>query len=501
MLRIPASHSHSTKLFPLTQCREPKDTRSLSPSSEVHGVVGSRHWIKPLPDSQLPTTESLSKLENCFVRNPKRGHFLTLLTFSSILKLCLATVLPVTFTAVIVLSSSSAGWTKEKKEADQFPPSPLEITTPDPLLPRPSVDRPFSPLEINELRAALDQLNAQATAQLNAGNPAGAFEIWYRELRLRRALGALEEVNALGRVGEIAWQNNRKEDVQIITKRLRAIQLEVQAKPPVDGALLQALGTAYQQIREPRAALEIYQQILADARQRQEQETEEATLKTIAELHMAWFEYPQAAATYEELLTRATARGDRFNEVVYLQQLAYIYEKAKQPENSLRMKEQLAQSYLNQKDFTNLPALKIAIAADHEAIGKAEEQRKNTDKAFEHYELASQNYQEAYSLAFSLQQFAYASEALDKMGTLYRSNQQLDYALQVYQVKIQVDQQSYNYYSLMNTYDQIGQIYSEQKNYPQAIEAYQKGLELAKSLKYQETYFATQIQRVKATGD
>jgi hypothetical protein len=42
----------------------------------------------------------------------------------------------------------------------------------------------------------------------------------------------------------------------------------------------------------------------------------------------------------------------------------------------------------------------------------------------------------------------------------------------------------------------MGQIYLDQKNYPKALAAFQQGLELAKSLQYQETYFATQIERV-----
>jgi hypothetical protein len=41
----------------------------------------------------------------------------------------------------------------------------------------------------------------------------------------------------------------------------------------------------------------------------------------------------------------------------------------------------------------------------------------------------------------------------------------------------------------------MGQIYLEQKNYPKALNAFQQGLELAKSLQYQENYFTTQIER------
>ncbi|HEY9607683.1 MAG TPA: tetratricopeptide repeat protein, partial [Allocoleopsis sp.] len=209
---------------------------------------------------------------------------------------------------------------------------------------------------------------------------------------------------------------------------------------------------------------------------------QEETLKTIAQLQMAWFDYPNAAATYEELLTLATAKGDRVSEVNYLQQLVYIYDKAQKPENALRQKQRLAEAYLNQKDYTNLPALKIAIAGDYEALKQLD--------------LASQTYQEAYSLAWSLQQFAYASEALKKLGALYRAHNQPEFALQVYDVLLKSAQQSYDYYALMNTYDQMGQIYLEQKKYPQALAAFQQGLALAKSLQYQENYFATQIDRV-----
>lgn len=379
--------------------------------------------------------------------------------------------------------------------------NPLEIKTktPDPLLPQSTLERPLNELETQQLRTALDELNAQATAQLNAGNSPAAFEIWYRELRLRRSLGTLEEVRSLGRVGEIAWNNNKSTEVQVITQRLQAIQqqLEARNKKPAKTsastsalkiedadipALLQALATAYQQMRSPALALPIYQQILADTKARGDTTAQVATLKTMGELQMSWFDYPASAATYEELLNLALAQGDSFNQVVYIQQLAYIYDKAKKPENALKMKQQLAESYLNKKDIAQLTPLKIAIASDYEAMGKPDE--------------ASQNYQEAYSLALSIQQFAYASYALQKISELQNSYDYLDYALQVYQIRVQVDQQSYNYYGLMNTYDQMGQIYVQQKKYSDALTSFQKGLELAKSLKYQETYFTTQIDRV-----
>ena len=47
----------------------------------------------------------------------------------------------------------------------------------------------------------------------------------------------------------------------------------------------------------------------------------------------------------------------------------------------------------------------------------------------------------------------------------------------------------------MTTYDQIGQIYLERTNYSEALAAFQKGLELAKQLNYQEDYFTKQVEQ------
>ncbi|MGL5806395.1 MAG: hypothetical protein ACRC11_13305, partial [Xenococcaceae cyanobacterium] len=100
--------------------------------------------------------------------------------------------------------------------------NPLQTDLGDPLLPK--VDRPLSPLEKSKLEKACDDLNAQASQLFNESKEEEAFKIWYRELRLRRELGQFEEVSALGRVGELAWQKNRSKDVEIISKRLEALE-------------------------------------------------------------------------------------------------------------------------------------------------------------------------------------------------------------------------------------------------------------------------------------
>ncbi|HEY9707858.1 MAG TPA: hypothetical protein V6D48_06600 [Oculatellaceae cyanobacterium] len=385
------------------------------------------------------------------------------------------------FSSVALAADEKPKPANEKPKPEEPRVNPLEIKTPDPLLPKLPKKGTLTPEQQATLRTSLDELNAQAATMLQAGDAPGAFDIWYRELRLRRALGPVEEVQALGRVGEIAWQRNQKFDSRVIAARLQAIQQQAQQKKSLTPELLSALGQAYQQVRLLEAAIKVYQQILVDQRTRGDTAAQEETQKTLAQLNLDWFDYPQAAAAYEELMAQAQARGDRVNELVYLQKLIYIYDKAQQPQNALKTKQQLAQTYLNQQDYTRLIPLKIAIAADYEALNQPDE--------------ASQNYQEAYSAALSLKQYAFASEALSKLATLYRSHNQPQSALQIYQVLLTVEQQSYNYYGLMYAYDQMGQIYLQQKQYPQALAVFQQGLELAKSLQYQENYFTTQIQR------
>ncbi len=385
---------------------------------------------------------------------------------------------------VLCLSSVALAQPNTTTKPQPIPPilNPLELpTSGDPLLPNPPIERELTPLERLRLSEALDELNHQATAELQAGNISEAFELWYREIRLRRVLGGqLEEVKTLGRVGEIAWRENSKKEVQLITARLKTIEQNAETTGPLDRELLNALGQAYQQVRVPGQALKIYEQILADTRQQQDIEGEIATLKTMGQLHMAWFDYPKAAATYQELLAIAQRQGDRANEIVYTQQLAYIYDQSNDPKNALQMKERLVELYPS--NDPQLPALKIAIATDYEALSQPE--------------AASQNYQEAYQKALELQQLAYGSEALQKLATLYHTNEQPEVALQIYEILVVVEQQSYDFYGLMNTYDRMGQIYLEQKNYNQALELFKQGLELAQSLNYQETYFFRQIERV-----
>ncbi|MEH1871024.1 tetratricopeptide repeat protein [Nostoc sp.] len=394
-------------------------------------------------------------------------------------------------TAAILFSSSlTLAQTKKPKPLDEFPPNPLEITTPDPLLPRSSKDKQPLIQEQQNLEPALDALNQEAAAKLQAGDQVAAFEIWNRELRLRRFLGSLAEVQALSRVGAIAWKQNNGQEVQYITLRLQAIQKQAQSQKttaPIDLELWRSLGQAYQNVRSPKLAVEAYDQVLLVVRQQKDTTALVETLKIIGEVHLSWFDYVKAAPIYEELLSLATSQGVRVNEVTYLRQLAEIYEQTNQPQQSLNVLNKLVEISVSENNLTEIPQLKLAIASNYESLAK-----KAPNLLLE----AFKNYQEAYTTAWQLKEYVRAGEALQKLIALYHSQGQTDEALQASQILVETETQATNFYGLMQAYDQIGQLYLERKEFPQALTAFQKGLELAQQLKYQEAYFAGQIQKV-----
>jgi tetratricopeptide (TPR) repeat protein len=445
--------------------------------------------------------------------------------------------------------------------AEEFPPNPLELTQPDPLIPFDYKDRPLTAQEIQQIRAAANRLAVIGATKLEQGDRIAAFNAWNREIRLRRLVGPLtEEVLTLGRVGDAAWKGSDTTQLRWITKRLDDIlakaqteqsaskgQLPASAQLPsqletakLDAALgvetnqipasqpqsqllqsqsppslparqllasintnplamggadallilgnlnrqvslLDALGFAYQQVRLPQTAAKIYQQLLAEARQRNDSFKLEATLITLGQLHLAWFDYASAVNPYQELLTRSRSRRDLINYPLYLERLAYIHEQAKQPAQAIPYQTQLITFYQGLSNPKPIPALTLKIADNHRRLQQLEQ--------------AELNYQLAYKLAVPQLQFAHAADALKNLGDLYRANNRLESALRMYGFLVGIEQQAYNTYGVMNAYDQLGQVHLVRKEYPEAIAAFQQALPLAQQLKFREDYFIAQIQK------
>ena len=390
----------------------------------------------------------------------------------------------------------------EKPLLDDFSPNPLFTKEPDPLLPSPPPDgQVLGQSQQQILEPELIKLNAEATALLAAGNIPGAFELWNRELRIRRYFGLSQEIAALNRVGLIAWNNSQRLYIKFITERLDQIVQKINTEKINDLKLWESLGLAFKNIRAKNSALSLYQQLLETANKSQDSLAEEQYSNEIAQIYMMWLDYPNAAATYEKLLELQqeirAIKGDILppqpqpatpenpnptppaSEVRSLQQLSFIYEQIGEYLKAISVKERLAGYYASQQNLLPIPEIKLGIGGNYEKL--------------EQFEQAGATYQEAYSIATSIQQFDNASEALGRLGKLYRSQNQIKTALDIYQAQVLVNQQTNNYYGMMNAYDQIGDIYLSQKAYQSAIAAFQQGLGLAQQLKYREDYFVKKI--------
>lgn len=362
--------------------------------------------------------------------------------------------------------------------------NPLEMRTSDPLLPTPPISRPLSPLERRDLRDGLDRLRLEGEASYRGGNLDQAFQIWLRELRLRRVLGLSEEVPALGRVGAVAWQESRSTETRAITQRLQTIQSELQRQSPIDYDLLLSIAQSYQQLRAYDPAVVLYQQLLMKARQQQNQLRQQEILTALGQLQLTRFRYSEAAIVFQELLERARSQNDPAATAQALQNLAYTYQQAKQPQQAIAPLEELIRLYQQQQQLLLIPALQVALGDSYFATQRITP--------------AAQNYQSAYTLARSQQQFAIAADALNKLAVLYQSINRPDDALTVYQILIDVGQRTYDRMGIMETFDQIGKIERSRGNQAGAINAFQQGLQLAQQLNYANRvqYFNTQIQQL-----
>ena len=400
-------------------------------------------------------------------------------------------------------STSTPESTSESQTVlDEFSPNPLNSTEPDLLLPNPPTPGRFlSSTQQQELLPKLEQLNTEATALLEVGNPTAALNLWMRELRLRRYFGLIPEITALRRVGTIAINNNQRLYTRFITERLEAILQQAQSESKFNQELLQNLGLAFQDLAARELAIATYQTFLEQARQQQEILLEEQALRQMAQVYLSWLDYPKAAQTYEELLTiqqqinRLQQSGQLQQsqgeptpvtvppEIESLKQWAFIYEQIGAFLQAITALERLVGYYSEQQNLQPIPEFKLDIGQNYEQLKQLQQ--------------AAQNYQESYQLSTTLQQYVVASTALEQLGKLYHSQNQKDAALELYQAQLLIFQQSYNWVGMMTSYDKIGEIYVEKRAYPQALSAFQQGLRLAQQLKYREDYFTQKIQTVQ----
>lgn len=376
----------------------------------------------------------------------------------------------------------------------------------DPLLPVIEVDRPLSPLELSAVANGIEQLNQTAQQQLAAGNEDQAFELWRRELRLRRLLGPVEEFNAISRVAELAWSNQRAVDVQLLTLRTREIWETVQAtlglepeteefaEIPADEsaparllasgdaqsdlAVLGAIAQAFATLRDIDSTVDVYSQLIELAGQQGIDPTPQR--QALAELHLAWFQFADAADIYLALLQTARTNGNQTQEVAYLQRLVYSYQQADSYANAARAQTDLLSLYQAQGEEEKLAELLLAIAQNYRRLNLP-------DNAIAYY-------RSAYSAAQRFDQFSFSAQVLKDLGALYQSLALTDEALGAYNLLVPVEQQAYNSYGVMNAYNSIGLLQRQQGNDFEALKAFERALVLADQLNIRQDYFIEQIE-------
>ncbi len=365
--------------------------------------------------------------------------------------------------------------------------NPLDITRSDPLIPSGYGKRELTSFEKYRIEKAIAQLNQTAHKELDRGKIDRAFELWYRHLRLTSIIDTDAEIKALGKIGAIAWQENRGTDVRNIAERLITIQKKITAKKPLSSSLLTKLAKAYQQVRYLHKAINIYQQLLVNSKKADDLIAEQKNLEILGELYLARFDYQEAADIYQELLDLATIINQKSEptnkEEVYLETLIDIYDRTAQTDKAINIKKRLIEQYSATQQINKILPIKMAIAQDYETL-------KQLDKAIE-------TYNQAFSLASKNQKLAIASDTLTRLAELYQQSDRTDDAIRAYAKLIKVQQQSYNHYGLINTYDILGKIYLKLNQKSQAKQYFQRGLDLAKSLNYKVDYFNYQIEHIK----
>lgn len=370
----------------------------------------------------------------------------------------------------------------------RFPPNPLGELLADPLVNDPKLliepRRSLNDLEKEKLRSALDALHVEGQSLFAQKKSDEAFLIWFRELRLRRLLGFREEIFALAKTGEVAWQNNRTRDLRDITERLQMIQIKIQpqSNPATPSSLFdeasfyelnEYLAIAYQVLRSPQLALSLYEPRLQTLRSNALPNTLPdnpielfKTLNSIGLIHLDWFRYTKAQRTYQDLRELSRLAQDPASEALYLIQLTYIAEQNRQPKDAIGPLQDLITLYAAQPEVQ--PALILRLA-------------ENYDKAQDLIN-AEKNYQTTFTLSQTLSQNSYGSSALFALGDLYRRTDRFPAAEQVYDFLVDSEQAVYNLHNAMKASDSLGQMRDRQQNYPGAIAAYEQATALAQRL-------------------
>ncbi|MBD0335536.1 MAG: hypothetical protein ICV62_08605, partial [Cyanobacteria bacterium Co-bin13] len=283
------------------------------------------------------------------------------------------------------------------------------------------------------------------------------------------------------RVGGYAWEAGRTQEVQHLTAQLRRVRQQVDAATPLDQRLLVEIATGFEILGEPTDAIALYRQLADLARTAGNTILHQAYLEEVAALESDWFQFSAAATTYRELYQLVQGQISPLS-APYLQREIASLEQAQQFEQAIAAQQELLDLYQAGQAIEFVPELQRATAQNFQVVG-------NLDAA-------SRYYQAAYTNAITLEQFEIASQVVDELALVYRALNRLDDVLYLYQQRLLVNRQVYDAYSIMENFDQLGQLYEDLGQPAEAAAAFQEGLILARHLGHRQDYFTEQVQRL-----
>jgi tetratricopeptide (TPR) repeat protein len=379
--------------------------------------------------------------------------------------------------ALVLGSPTTPAQVLQPEIREAFLADPLTDVPRDPLLPSPPISRSLSPLEEVALTQALDQLLVTITELGLAGDTQIARALWMREIRLRRLLGVRAELVAMARAAPTLRDWNATQELQLLSARLTTLVAETHL--PLNQ--LQEVAVTYTALGNLEAALSLRRTLAETAR---DQAAYSAQLEQIANLYEAGFQFPEAAKVYQELVAIATDQGVTSDQVRFLQ--AQIKNQAQDPAGALEAQQRGLQLYLRDStSWPQVPGLQYAMANNQVLLGDLD--------------TASRQYQIAYTNAIGNQQFSLAAATLEHLVRLYEGLGRWTDVDYLYDQLLRVHQTTSNAYGLMDSFDQLGQLYEKRRNPEAALLAYRQGLTLARRLDHRQTYFETQIKRLTET--
>ncbi|MEM8829264.1 MAG: hypothetical protein AAGE96_07900 [Cyanobacteria bacterium P01_G01_bin.19] len=355
------------------------------------------------------------------------------------------------------------------------PGDPLVFDRQDPLIPVGYEKRKLTSFEKYRIERAIARLNQDGEEELDRGNTEAAFSLWYRSLRLSRALDRITEIKTLGKIGAIAWKENSTEDVRNIANRLIAIEAEQNSDRQLVEESLTALARAFESVRYLDKAIEVYQQIL------QNSDVDRAAItERLGELYLAIFDYSNAAKIYEDKLNKESSK----QQAKTLQTLIDIYDRSGQNQKSIAVKQRLSEYYRSINKPARIAALEKAIARNYQASGQIER--------------AIATYRQAFDTASNNQQLALAISSLVEVGKLHQKQNNLERAINTYKQLLTVQQNAYDYYGLVNTHDALGNIYLKLDQIEFARQSFVAGLAIAETINYRTDYLRDRLQQFQA---